>query len=144
MTINTTHEYAKRMKNEFHKQLDVLLTDMQPKTEDAHRQQHNVPNTGFPILPSDPPPSTLLCIEPFNCPKEEGEGRYESTYLLGLCAGHCLVCARAGVAHQLTRILAVVSTRILATAQASNICGRSYSRCYCGCQISNNRAWCIS
>lgn len=57
------------------------------RREEEHRsheiQQHNVSNTGFPILPSDPPMDlSLLSIQPLNCPKEKGEERYESTYLL--------------------------------------------------------------
>lgn len=52
-------------------------------------RQHNDPNTGFPLLASDPPrtsdpPYTQSPAfhSALNCPKEEGEGRYESTYLL--------------------------------------------------------------
>lgn len=49
-------------------------------------RQHNDPNTGFPILASDPTSPSYTQSPAFhsalNCPKEEGEGRYESTYLL--------------------------------------------------------------
>lgn len=62
------------------------------ETRSREIRQHNDPNTGFPILASDPPP-TLSDHPPYdthsptlhsalNCPKEEGEHRYESTYLL--------------------------------------------------------------
>lgn len=37
----------------------------------------------FPYTTRWPPaPAPLLSIQPLNCPQEEGEGRYESTYLL--------------------------------------------------------------
>lgn len=54
-------------------------------TQSHEIQQHHGYNTGFPILPVTPPtpmPASLLFIQPLNCPKEKGEGRYESAYLL--------------------------------------------------------------
>lgn len=37
-----------------------------------------------------PTPTALLSIQPLNCPKEQGEGRYESTYLLAFVQGTAL------------------------------------------------------
>lgn len=55
------------------------------RTQSHEIQQHHGRNTGFPILPMNRPPAhaaSLLSIQPPNCPKEKGEGRYESAYLL--------------------------------------------------------------
>lgn len=75
-----------------------------------------------------PATDPLLSIQLLHCPTEEGEGRYESTYLLGFVQ-LCSVWTRAGVAHQLTRIFAVVGICSLVTAQGQQYSsGKSYSR----------------
>lgn len=65
--------------------------------EEEHRtmgSNNNVPNTGFLILARDPSTDlTLLSIQPLNCSKEKGEGRYESTYLLAFVQRTLCLCS---------------------------------------------------
>lgn len=65
------------------------MTDMQPVNEDEHRamKSNNIMVVTLVSLysPWTAPPRMLHPFFPFNppnCPKEKGEGRYESAYLL--------------------------------------------------------------
>lgn len=62
------------------------MTDMQPVNEDEHRamKSNNIMVVTLVSLYSLCPPhaASLLSIQALNCPKEKGEGRYESAYLL--------------------------------------------------------------
>lgn len=63
------------------------MTDMQAENEDEHRalKSNNIMVVTLVSLYSlwlSPIAASLLSIQPLNCPKEKGEGRYESAYLL--------------------------------------------------------------
>lgn len=86
----------------FNRQFDSINIETQPKKEDEHSHeipQHNVLNTGFPILPSDPP---TPCF-PFNPPTVPNRrGRVDMKALICwllcselLCLHACLSCSPA-------------------------------------------------
>ena len=63
------------------------MTDRQPVNEDERRAMRSNNTTIVTLVSLDSPrprphAASLLSIQPLNCPKVKGEGRYESAYLL--------------------------------------------------------------
>lgn len=123
------------------------MTDKQAVNKDEHRalKSNNIMVVTLVSLfsPWPPPPphaASLLSIQPLNCPKEKGEGRYESAYLLAFVQWTALS-VRGGVAHQLPCMLAVVSSRFLVTTWTSNICRRFYCKYGQGWRFQTAVCW---